>query len=562
MADRPGEGPLAPSGDPGQDPPSNGPSLTRATAVMSVGTALSRGTGFVRLAVMAWAIGGTESKLPDTYTLANSLPNMVYQLVIGEVLATVFVPVFVEHIRTRARQEAATLASSILSVAIVVAGIFSAITVLLAPWIIKIYTFGVDDPVTRAAQEEVGTFFLRIFMPQMLFYAVGSVLTGLLNAHRRFGPPMFAPILNNLIVTATFVAFRVKHGGGTPDLLSLTFADKALLAGGTTLGVVAMTVVLWPSVVRLRQGYTLGTPTWRHPAIRKVGTLARYSFGYVVVNQMGLWIVLALANGATQDGGVTAYQSSWILYQLPYGIFAVSVMTYLVPKLAEHWVDGDIGAVREDVSLGLRATAFIILPAAAGFIALGAPIIRLLLEHGVFGAASTELFAQTFVLMAIGLMSYAAFQQVMRAFYAMQDTRTPWIVNIIAITAQVASAFPLFATLGIPGLGLAHAISYTVGLAVAVVILRRRLGGMDGARLLRSHLRIGVAAAATGVASWAVARGIGSAVDLASFGGQFAQVVGAVAVGLVLYGALAKLLAIEEMRPLLAIVKRRRGRTS
>src|SRR5437899_8934307 len=145
--------------DPGNaaSPPT---SLTRATAVMSVGTALSRITGFVRLAVIAWAIGGVESKLPDTYNLANSMPNIVYQLVLGEILATLFVPIFVDYLTTRAKDEAWRLASTILNLAIIIATAVSAAAVLLAPWIIKIYTFRLHGQ-NRIAQEQVGAFFLR-----------------------------------------------------------------------------------------------------------------------------------------------------------------------------------------------------------------------------------------------------------------------------------------------------------------------------------------------------------------------------------------------------------------
>jgi putative peptidoglycan lipid II flippase len=558
LAPPPASGPPAPDADPG--PLSIEPALARATVVMSIGTALSRLSGFVRIAVMAWAVGGTESKLPDTYNLANSMPNIVYQLVIGEVLATVFVPIFVEYIKTRSREEANRLAQTILGVSFIAAGAFAAVTVALAPWLIKIYTFGIEDPTTRALQEQVGTFFLRIFMPQMIFYALGAVLTGLLNAHRRFAAPMFAPVLNNLIVIATFVLFRIKHGSGVPDLTSLTAGDKWLLAGGTTAGVIAMTLVLWPSVIRMRRGYRLGMPNWRHPALARVRTLARYSFGYVAINQFGLWVVYALANGAATAGGITAYNSSWILYQLPYGIFAVSVMTYQVPRLAEHHVAGDIAAVRDDLSLGLRATAFIVLPAAAGFVALGQPIIRLLLEHGVFTAASTELFADTFVLMSVGLGAYAAFQQLMRAFYAMQDTRTPWRVNIVAIIAQIVTAVPLFKLMGVPGLGLAHAISYLAGMITGGAILCRRLGGLGGTRLVRSHVRIAVASLATGAVAWGVARAVGGAVDLTSFSGQLAQVGSAVVAGLVLYVAMARMLRVEELGPIVAALRRTFGR--
>jgi len=533
-------------------------SLARATAVMSVGTAASRLTGFVRLAVIAWAIGGTESKLPDTYNLANSMPNIVYQLVLGEILATVFVPVFIEYITTRDRDESWRLASTILNLAIIFSVGASVLTVLAAPWLIQIYTFRVEDPVLRAQQQEVGAFFLRLFLPQMIFYAAGAVLTGLLNAHRRFAAPMFAPVLNNLIVMGSFIAFRMMHGGDVPTLTTLTLGDKLLLGGGTTAGVIAMTVVLWPYVRRLPGRYRIRDLQWRHPAIRHVGNLARFSLGYVIVNQIGLWVVFMLANGV--QGGVSAYNSAWILYQLPYGIFAVSIMTALVPNLSEHHVRGDAAAFRRDLSLGLRTTAFIVFPAAAGFVALSEPIIRLLLEHGVFGVGSTELFADTLALMAVGLAAYAAFQQLMRAFYARQDTRTPWIVNIIAVATTVATAIPAFAVLGVPGLGLAHALTYIVGTIVGGAILRRRAGGLDGARLASSHLRIGLASIATGLVAWVVAEGMGDVVTVETLGGQLAQVSVAMVAGLVTYAASTKALRVEEFDGFIALLARRSRR--
>jgi len=527
--------------------------LTRATAVMSVGTALSRITGFLRLGVMAWAIGGAETKLPDTYNLANTMPNIVYQLVLGEILATLFVPIFVQHLATRAKEEAWRLASTILNLAIAIAAVVSVAAVLLAPWIIKIYTFRINNPELRIQQEQVGAFFLRLLLPQMIFYAAGAVLTGLLNAHRRFAVPMFAPILNNLIVMATFVVFRWNHPGGAVDLDGLTTGDKLLLGGGTTLGVFAMTMVLWPFVLRIKdQRYSPREFDWRNPAIRHVGNLAKYSLAYVVINQIGLWVVYALANGV--DGGVTAFQSSFILYQLPYGIFAVSVFTALVPTLSEHHVRGDREAFRRDLSLGLRTTMFIIAPAAAGFVVLAHPIVRLLLEHGVFGAASTELFADTFLLMAVGLVAYAAFQQLMRASYARQDTRTPWIVNSVAVGFNIAIALPLFAWLEVPGLALAHAISYTFAAILAGVVLRRQLGGLDESRIGSSTLRIVFASALSAALAWLVAKGIAEAVDTGSLGGQILQVGGAVTAALILYGALAALLRLDEFRPLMRMV--------
>ena len=542
---------------PGQeDPPivptpdEAGPSLARATVAMSIGTALSRVSGFGRIAVMAWAMGATESKLPDTYNLANSLPNIVYQLVIGEILATIFVPVFVEHIKTRAREDSWKLASSILNIAFVVAAAFSAITVLLAPQLIKIYAFHVPAA-QRAQQEAVGGFFLRLFMPQMIFYALGAVMTGLLNAYRRFAIPMFAPVLNNLIVMGTFVIFRYQHGARTPSLDRLTSGDKWLLGGGTTLGVIAMTLVLLPFIAKLPGRYQIRAFQWRHPAIRHVGTLAKYSFGYVIVNQVGLWVMFALANG--KQGGVTAFNNAWILFQLPYGIFAVSVMTFIVREISEHYVTRDLIAVRRDVSLGLRTTAFIVLPASAGFIALSLPLNRLLLQHGAFTPKSTQLAADTFVLMALGLGAYAAFQQIMRAFYAMQDTKTPWIVNVVTNVVNIATAIPLYVVMGVPGLALSLSLSYIGGAGYGALVLRKRIGGLDGTRLLTSHMRIGIASLATGVAAWLIAKGVGAAVNLGHFAGQLSQVGAAVLGGIVLYIVAAKLLGVDELQPLIGI---------
>ncbi|MHB8510793.1 MAG: murein biosynthesis integral membrane protein MurJ [Actinomycetota bacterium] len=527
----------------------------RATAVMTVGTTLSRLTGFVRIAIMAWAIGGAESKLPDTYNLANSLPNIVYQLVLGEILATVFVPVFVEYIKTKQSEESWQLASTIHNAAFLLSFAFSAITVIAAPWIIKIYTFHLSNPAVRAQMESTGTFFMRIFMPQMIFYATGAVLSGLLTARRKFAPPMFAPILNNVIVSGTFIIFHYAHGHRPINLESLRLGEKWLLAGGTTLGVIAFTWILWPYVHKLPGKFQWRALNFRHPAIRHVGTLAKWSLGYVLVNQIGLWVATVLANGTT--GGISAYQSAFILFQLPYGIFAVSIMTALIPSMSEHYIRNDNASFVHDLSTGLRSTALIVFPATAGFIALSRPINRMLLEHGVFKAHSTTLFSNTFLMMAVGLTFYAAFQQIMRAFYARQDTRTPFIVNVVSTIVNIVADIVLYRVMGVPGLSLGFALSFVVATIHGGYLLRIRLGSLDGRKLLSSHSKITIAAAATGVAAWLSAKGLQRALNLHSLSGQILQVTGAIVAGLILYVALAAVLHIEEIRPVMRILSTR-----
>lgn len=515
------------------------PSFSRATAIMSSGTALSRVTGFVRVSVMAWAIGGTESRLPDTYNLANSMPNIVYQLVIGEVLSTLFVPVFIGSLRTRSREDAWQLVRTISTLAVGVVGVASAIAIAIAPALMRAYTGNVPADV-RGEVITTGAFFLRIFMLQMIFYALSSVWTGLLNAHRRFGAPMFAPVLNNAIVIATFIAFRIRTGGGAIPLTGLTTADKVLLAGGTTLGVVAMALALLPSIWRLPDRVRGAKIDLHHPEIARVSRQSAYAFGYVITNQIGLWVVFLLA-GRTQ-GGVSAYQYSFILYQLPYAIFAVSVMTYLVPRMAEHHVDGDHTAMREDVARGLRTTALVVLPAAAGFIALGRPLTRLFLQRGAFGAGSTGLFSETFILMALGLGAFAWFQMLVRAFTAMRDTRTPFLANVFAAAVNIATAFPLSAALGVKGLGLSHALSYLGGALAAGFVLRQRIGGIGGKALASTTARIATAALATGLAAWFVNERIGAPDAVAA---QLGAVLASVLAGLVAFVVVARLLRLD-----------------
>lgn len=520
---------------------------------MSLGTALSRLTGFGRVAVIAWAIGGVESKLPDTYQLANTFPSVFYHLILGQILVTALVPVFVEYVTQRSESEARSLSSTMLAVTFLIATIASAIGILAAPWIIKIYTFRLEGP-DRMAQEEVGAFWLRLLMPQMIFYATGIVMSGLLNAHRRFAAPMFAPIANNVVVALAFVIFGIAHSAEVPTLQAIDSGEKLLLGLGTTMGVVVQTLLLFPSVRRLPGAwFRFSDVSFSHPALRRVGTLGRYALGYVAMNQVALWAIKVLANGV--QGGVTAYDNSFIIYSLPYGIFAVSVFTALVPALSEHHVKGDLPAFRADFTEGVRMTLFIVLPATAGFVALSQPIVRLLFERGVFGSGSTELFASTFLLMVLGLPTYAVFQQIMRAFYSMQDARTPFRTNTIGVVVNIAVALLLFGPLSVPGLGLAHAVTYLCISIIGWMVLTRRIGSVDGG-LLAWLIRLAAAAAATGVVAWIVAEAIGARIDISSLGGQLLQVMSAVLAGGAIFVAAGALLRFDEPKRLWRMIRR------
>ena len=532
--------------------------LVRSTAAMAVGTTLSRFTGFLRVAAMAFALGVAETRLADAYNVANNIPNIVYELILGGILTSVFVPVFVQQVQSRSREDAWRSAQAVMTVAVVVLGLVMLVGILAAPWIVKLYTLRVPAA-DRAELQPLATFFLRIFMPQIALYGLGAVATGLLNTHRRFAVPMFAPILNNLVVIASFLLFALlpTPGPGDPSPTNISSVQTLVLALGTTAGVAAMTFALWPSLRRIGFRFRWRLD-WRNQAVRRLIRLSGWAVLYVAINQLGLLFVIILAG--QEQGGYTAYQAAFIFFQLPHAIFSVSIMTALLPSLSEDWARGDRADFRRDLARGIRASAFVVLPAAAGYLVLAEPIVRVLLEHGVAGARSTELVSGVLAFFAIGLFPFSAFLLCLRAFYAMQDTRTPALINVFAVGLNIAANLALFPALGVRGLALGHSLAYLFAATVAALLLRRRLEGLEGRALASGLGRILAAAALTGAAAWGAARLMSGVLATDTLGGQIAQVGAGVVGGLIIFIGAALLFRIEEFELVRRTVAARRRR--
>ena len=243
-------------------------------------------TGFLRLSALVWALGVSGNRIADAYNTANTTPNIIYELALGGILSSVIVPVFVEWLQKRGRDEAEDVGRRLFSIALAVLSTIMVLGIIFAPWIVKLYASGIGDPARKAYIETLGPFLLRFFMPQIVFYGIGAVATAMLNAHRRFAAPMFAPILNNLTVVGTCVAYGLMAGSsrGQPGF-GPTLAEKLVLAIGTTLGVVAMTAALWPAMRRTGFRFRFRFRGNRqHEAVRRIGHLAKWVVIYVVVN--------------------------------------------------------------------------------------------------------------------------------------------------------------------------------------------------------------------------------------------------------------------------------------
>ncbi len=509
--------------------------LWRATGLMTIGTGLSRLTGLLRVASMTFALGVTGTKLADTYNLANTTPNIIYELFLGGILTAVFVPVLIETRERRRGDPSALISVSLLALAIV-----SALAAIGAPFVMRIYTFRISDPETRAAQLELATFLLRWFAPQIFFYGLSGIAQALLNVRGKFSAPAFAPVLNNLVVAGTLITYARVIGS---EQLDLSVGAKTLLGAGTTAGVVLQALVLLPALRGNGLHFKLDV---RDPAVTRVLRLAVFVIGYVVINQIGFWVVLALANGV--QGGVTAYQVAFIFLQLPHGLFAVSLITALFPDLSRAATGADWDRYRRAFGTGVRGVFYLLAPAAVGYGLLAEPITRLVLARGVAGIRDADAVASVLQAFAVGLVFFSAFQLMTRCMYALGDTRTPTGINAIAVAVNTAVNVPLFAWLGVRGLGFGHAVGYATGAILLLVTLARRVpGGLALRSLVQPLARTAAIASAMGVCVWAIARYVP--------GGSTSVVGVSVGAGAILYLAFSQVARVEERSIVLDLVR-------
>ena len=520
---------------------------------MTAGTVVSRVTGVVRLAAMVAALGIAESRLTDTYNLANTAPNILYELVLGGVVTAVFVPVFVELLEKEERDEAWRVISAVVTIALIGLTILTMVAVVAAPAIASFYA-GRLEGAAQDLQRETIVFLLRLFLPQIVLYGVYFLLAGVINASKRFGPPMWTPILNNIVLIAVFLVFHQVYGEVT--LATITDTQLLVIGLGTTASVAPMGLLLIPYA--RRAGRLRPTISVRNPAIRKLARLAPYVAGFVVANQAGYVVVQWLAN--EQQGGYSAYISAFTFFLMPVGLFVWSITTALLPVMSEHASNERWDLMRQQLSTGVRATSFLMIPTAIIFFLLAPVMTRILLEHGVTTTASTELVAGVLRLFVLGLVQFSIFQLFVRAFYAMQDSKTPFFVNVVVVGTNVVLAIPFFAWFRVEGIAGAQAVANTVGMIALGIALSKRLGGIDLGAIWRSAWRACAAATAMGAVIWALSGPIGDVTDgvlgEASLVAQGVSLAVLLVIGTGVYLGVARALHVPELAYVAGLVRR------
>ncbi|MFG2196864.1 murein biosynthesis integral membrane protein MurJ [Streptomyces sp. NPDC048639] len=441
---------------------------------MAAGSVVSRATGFLRSAVVAAALGvGTAA---DGYAVGNSVPTILYILLLGGALNAVFVPELVKAAKEH-EDGGAAYTDRLLTLCTAALLLITAGAVCAAPAVVAAYTD------YTGAQAAMTVSFARYCLPQIFFLGLFTLFGQVLNARSRFGAMMWTPVLNNVVVTAVFGLYLATAGTGS----TLTPAETALLGWGTTAGIAIQALALLPS---LRAARFRWRPRWdwRGSALTRPLRSAGWLMLLVFTNQLAYWVVTRLATAAGQraaaggtDGGAgfSAYNNAYLLWAVPHGIVTVSLVTALMPRMSRAAADSDTAGLRRDVSHALRTSASAVVPAACALLALAQPIMALVFQYGRTDADDITAMSWALMAFAPGLIAFSAQYVLSRAFYALSDTRTPFLLNLLiaALNAGLSTAayVALPARWAVTGMAGAYTLALFAGCAATGYVLNRRL---------------------------------------------------------------------------------------
>jgi putative peptidoglycan lipid II flippase len=435
--------------------------------------------------MVAYALGG--NRLGDAFNLANSTPNIIHDLVLGGVLGATFVPVFVNQLAKSSRRAAVESISAVITLAGVVLLVATGLFELLAPQIIHLYTFGSGSTPTELAERRLAIELLRLFAPQLLFYGAISLMGAVLATEDRFIAIGLVPILNNLVGVAVLAVFAVAAHASSVDALSNNTGMLLMLGLGTTAGVALQAAALVPSLRRLSFHTQFH---WRpsDPAVKNIMALSGWTFGFVLTNQIAVFVILALEYHLGPDR-VSAYTYAFVFFQFPFGVAASAIVNVATPDLARAYSAGDVALMGRRLGVALRQLFAVILPSVAAYLVLARPAVTLLLWHGTETLADAHLTAAVLVMFALGLPGYCTYFLATRTLQAMRDTRTVFWLYVLENGLNIGLAFALYRQLGVKGLALSYSVAYLVSAIVALTLLRERLGTIGGRALIASSVR-------------------------------------------------------------------------
>lgn len=482
------------------------PSVLSASRVMAAGTIVSRVTGLLRAVLLAAAIGVVGAH-PDIFNVANTIPNSLYILVAGGVFNAVLVPQLVRAIKNDPDGGDAYANRIITLGALVLAGV-TVVLIALAPQLLRLLASSYFTDPSRAEERASLVAFARWCLPQVFFYGMFVLIGQILNARGRFGPMMWAPIANNVIsgvVLAAYIGLYPKPGTG-----GYSGTQELLLGLGSTIGIVVQMLVLLPYlratgfVIRPRLDF-------RDTGLAHTLSLAKWTVGFVIANQIAFYVMIYLATAATARtpgaAGYTVYANAFLVTQVPHSIVTVSLATATIPLVSRLAADGRLADLAAEMGRSLRLVLAVIVPFAIALAVLGPALATVMFSWGA-GSGDTASLGTTMVAFAPGLLMFSVHYMLLRGMYAIEDNRTAFFIQCVVAAVNISLAITLTGVFGphqaAAGLALAYGASYFVGSVLSLRVLSVRLGGMDAGGLLRFGIRLSAAALPAAVVAFLV----------------------------------------------------------
>jgi putative peptidoglycan lipid II flippase len=517
--------------------------IARSAGLISLATMTSRLLGVARETVLAALFGAGREM--DAYNVAFRVPNLLRDLFAEGAMTAAFVPTFTRTLTKRGRDDAWRLGNLVINALLVVTGVLVALGILFA------------GPITRAIAGDFGdvpgkleltTQLTRVMLPFLTLVAVAVAMMGMLNSLRRFFIPAMSPAMFN--VATIFCAFAV-----VPLMPLVGWPPIAGIAIGTLLGGLGQIALQWPLL--RREGFRYQpTLDFRDPDLREILRLMGPGTLGLAAVQINVFVNTYLA--ATQEQGAVSWLSyAFRLMYLPIGLFGVSIATAALPDISRHAAGDDAASMRRTISHAFRMMLMLNVPAMVGLIALAGPIVSLVLERGRFTSNDTAATAAALIFYAPGLLGYSTVKIASPSFYSLRDSRTPVVVSVISVLANLAINLALVRVMGYRGLALGTSIAALFNAGALVWLLRRRLGGLEGRRLSIALAKIAVASAVMGLAAYASVAWIAGVWPGTSTVARMLHVFGAILVALAVLAAAARLLRIQEFQDALARVLKR-----
>lgn len=513
-------------------------SVLYAAGMLTIMMTISRILGFVRDISVSSMFG--ISWQADAYTAAFTIPDLIYFALVGGGLSSAFIPVFSSYLATERDKDAHIMASTILNIVAIVSMILIALGLVFTPQLIDIM---VRFEHANAAEATALTVVLtRIMFAQCFFMCLAGISQGILQCYKEFTVPALGAVVYNIAII----------------MIGLLLARHIGIMGFTIGVVVGAALNLLLQIRAMRQygfSYKL-TLDLRHPGVKKFFLLFLPVVLGLSMNELNLLVSQRLASGLG-DGVVYALKQAQRVMMLPVGIFAAAIGLSVFPTMTSHVARGELNEYKQNLTMGLRTVVFITLPASVGLIALSHPVVRAMYQQGAVTTQQIELVSVILVYYCIGVVGYGAQQILNRGFYAVQDTKSPVVINVFVLLFNIVISILLVGPFTYRGLALAYSLSGLLSMVVLGAALRKKIGRYGGKALLKSAMQSILASIVMGVAVYSVANGLEQVLDLNSKWMQVLQVGIGITVGVVVYGFMAIVMRMEEAQQVLRVVKRK-----